>query len=99
MDQSGSRCMRMTHPKRFSIVSYKHRQEPIRLSKLSEVFKNCCYKSDKRFLDFSWAMWYNEKDCLHVIYHNFDWSVCKVSSLLQEVDSVVINLSCMVVEK
>ena len=47
-DQFGARCMRMKHSKsaghRVSIVGYKHEQEPIRLHKLSQVFKNCILK-------------------------------------------------------
>ena len=45
MDKSGARCMRVKHStstaRHVSIVSYKHGQEPIRLYKLSQVFKNC----------------------------------------------------------
>ena len=44
MDQSGARCMRMKHSKsaarRVSIVWYKHGEEPIRLHKFFQVFKN-----------------------------------------------------------
>ena len=47
MDQSGVRCVRVKHSKiaarHVSILLYKHGQEPIRLHKLSQVFKNYYY--------------------------------------------------------